>query len=182
MSDPIIQLVEWRPSDPDRGLHAQLEAIFWETSAKSYPPGPLRDAFRERWLGRYMQGGSDVVLLAVSEDILAGYLVGAVENPAGQPRFDDLAYFRQEFATLLPRFPAHLHVNLTAPFRSRGIGARLIAAFGDRAQRAGAPGMHVVTGKGMRNVRFYERCGFSQKAAASRDGREILLLGKSLRD
>ena len=59
-------------------------------------------------------------------------------------------------------------------------GHRLIEAFGERAQRAGARGMHVVTGEGMRNVRFYLRCGFSQQGAASRNGGTIAFLGKSL--
>ena len=40
--------------------------------------------------------------------------------------------------------------------------------------------MHVVTGEGMRNVRFYLRCGFSQQGAASRNGGTIVFLGKSL--
>jgi len=181
MSDPIIRLVEWRPGKADWGLRAQLEAIFWETSARTYPEGPPRDSFRERWLGRYMQGGSDVVLLALTaEGTLAGYLVGAVENPAEQSRFDDIVYYRQEFASLLQSYPAHLHINLGAAFRNRGIGARLIEAFGERAQRAGARGMHVVTGEGMRNVRFYVRCGFAQQGATCRNGGMIVFLGKSL--
>ena len=64
------------------------------------------------------------------------------------------------------RFPAHLHINLAAAFRSQGIGAQLIEAFAGHAKRAGAPGMHAVTGKGMRNVRFYIRCGFTERATA----------------
>jgi GNAT superfamily N-acetyltransferase len=122
-----------------------------------------------------------VVLLALTaEGTLAGYLVGAVENPAEQSRFDDIVYYRQEFASLLQSYPAHLHINLGAAFRNRGIGARLIEAFGELAQRAGARGMHVVTGEGMRNVRFYVRCGFAQQGATCRNGGMIVFLGKSL--
>lgn len=181
MSDSNIRLTRWQPGAPDAALRAQMEAVFWDTSARAYLAGPERDAFRERWLGRYMHGASDVVLLAVSDEgVLAGYLVGAVENPAHQARFGDLTYFRQEFAALLPRFPAHLHINLAAAFRNRGIGARLIAAFGECARRAGASGMHVVTGQGMRNVRFYLRCGFEEQAAVPWNGGVIVLLGKPL--
>jgi GNAT superfamily N-acetyltransferase len=128
-----------------------------------------------------MQGGSDVVLLALAaEATVAGYLVGALENPAGQERFADIGYFRGAFAPLMPRYPAHLHINLAAPFRCRGIGARLIARFAEQARQTGAPGMHVVTGKAMRNVRFYERCGFLERAAATLNGSTIVLLGKDL--
>jgi hypothetical protein len=93
-------------------LVAQVEAIFWQTSARAFAPGPERDAFRERWLGRYMRGGSDVVLLALAgEEMVAGYLVGALEDPAEQHRFTDIGYFRTDFADLTRRFPAHLQAS-----------------------------------------------------------------------
>ena len=181
MSDPACRLVQLETPERHPVLVAQVEAIFWQTSARTFAPGPERDAFRERWLGRYMLGGSDVVLLALAgNDTVAGYLVGALENPAEQARFADIGYFRTDFAHLTPRFPAHLHINLAADFRSRGIGAHLIEAFAARARRAGAPGMHAVTGKGMRNVGFYTRCGFVECATALWNGREIVFLGREL--
>ena len=126
---------------------AQVEAIFFEASRRTIAPGPEREAFRERWLGRYLLGGSDVVLLALEgSDRVAGYLVGALENPAEQPRFADIGYLRTDFAELCRRFPAHLHINLAPAFRGRGIGARLIETFAVRAATADATGVHVVTG------------------------------------
>ena len=121
MSDPTISLIQLDDAERHPALLAQVEAIFWETSARTFPPGPERDAFRERWLGRYLQGGSDVVLLALAgADTVAGYLVGALEDPAGQPRFADMSYFRTDFAALTQRFPAHLHINLAADFPQPG--------------------------------------------------------------
>ena len=159
----------------------QVDAIFFEASVREFEPGPERDAFRERWLGRYLRGGTDVALLALTgEETVAGYLVGALENSALQERFADIGYFRTDFADLCRRYPAHLHVNLAPAFRNRGLGARLIEAFADAARRAGASGMHVVTGRGMRNVRFYERCGFAECGSASRDGGQALFLGRLL--
>jgi GNAT superfamily N-acetyltransferase len=181
MSDPTCRLVQLEAPERHPELVAQVEAIFWQTSARTFAPGPERDAFRERWLGRYMRGGSDVVLLAlVDENTVAGYLVGALENPAEQARFADIGYFRTDFAGLTRRFPAHLHINLAADFRSQGIGAQLIEVFAAQARRASAPGMHAVTGKGMRNVRFYTRCGFVERATALWNGREIVFLGREL--
>ncbi len=181
MSKPTCKVVDWDATGRDPGLVAQIEAIFWQTSLRAFTPGPERDAFRERWLGRYMQGGSDVVLLAMAgEDTLAGYLVGALEDPAEQERFADIGYFRSAFANLTRRFPAHLHINLAPAFRSQGLGARLIEAFAQHAREAGAPGMHVVTGKGMRNVRFYSRCGFVERGTAPWNGGTIVLLGRDL--
>ena len=40
--------------------------------------------------------------------------------------------------------------------------------------------MHAVTGKGMRNVGFYTRCGFVERATAQWNGREIVFLGREL--
>ena len=180
MSPPACRLLEldapWRHPE----LIAQVEAIFWQTAARTFPPGAERDAFRERWLGRYLEGG-DVVLVALADGAgVAGYLVGAVTDPSADPRFADIDYFRTDFAALTRRFPAHLHINLDAAFRSQGIGAALIEAFAARAKRAGAAGMHAVTGKGMRNVGFYVRCGFSERAAAVWNGRQIVFLGREL--
>ena len=158
----------------------EIEAIFFATSLRTFAPGPERDAFRERWLGRYLAGGTDVVLLALVGTRVAGYLVGALENPAAQARFADLGYLRRDFAALCARFPAHLHINLAQEFRSQGLGGQLVATFAAEAAAAGAPGMHVVTGEGMRNVGFYRRCGFAEHGRAPWNGRTVLFLARAL--
>jgi GNAT superfamily N-acetyltransferase len=178
--DIVIRAVE------GRGLPAhladQIDAIFFEASGRSAFASPEeRTAFRERWLGRYLAGGSDVVLIVQSpEGAVAGYLVGALEDPAGQDRFADIGYFRAAFRDLCRRYPAHLHINLAPAFRSRGIGACLIAAFAARAAAAGAPGFHVVTARDARNVRFYRSCGLGALATTSWNGRELVFLGRAL--
>jgi len=176
--DRIIRLVDREPAP---GLLAQVDNIFFEASGRTFQSGPEREVFRERWLGRYLQGGTDVVLVAISDDTtVAGYLVGALEDPAEQERFADIGYFRSDFRELCRRFPAHLHINLAPALRSQGLGARLIVAFAEYAAEAGAPGMHVVTGKAMRNVRFYERCGFAERGSVPRNGGESVFLGRPL--
>jgi len=120
------------------------------------------------------------VLLALDGGTVAGYLVGAVDDPAEQERFADIGYFRAEFRTLCRAFPAHLHINLAPAFRSKGLGARLIEAFAAYAAAAGAPGMHVVTAEGARNVRFYARCGLTERGATLWNGRRVVFLGRLL--
>jgi GNAT superfamily N-acetyltransferase len=176
-----IRIVHQRGPTCPPPLLSQIDAIFLQTSAKPPPPGPEQQAFRERWLGRYLRGSTDVLLLALAgEDTVAGYLVGALEDPALQARFADIGYFRSDFAHLTQLFPAHLHINLDQRFRGQGIGARLIETFAATARRAGKPGIHAVTGRGMRNVRFYERCGFLERGSALSNGREIVFLGRPL--
>jgi GNAT superfamily N-acetyltransferase len=163
-------------------LAAQVNAIFFEASGRTgFASAEERAAFRERWLGRYLAGGTDVVLVAQDRGgTVAGYLVGAVEDPAEQERFADISYFRGEFRELCRQYPAHLHINLAPAFRGRGIGARLIAAFAARAAEAGAGGFHVVTAKAARNVSFYERCGLAEVGATRWNGREVVLLARRL--
>jgi GNAT superfamily N-acetyltransferase len=159
----------------------QVEAIFFEASGRSFAPGAEREAFRQRWLGRYLEHEADRLLLALAGANVAGYLVGSLEDPSEQERFSDLDYYRADFAAFCQDYPAHLHINLAPAFRSRGIGQQLIEAFCAGAAGAGRTGVHVVTGKGMRNVRFYEKCGFRTIGAARWNGRDVVFLGKQLR-
>ena len=161
-------------------LIEQIDTIFFEASSRTFPPA--RSATPSATAGSAAtKGGSDALFLALQgEDTVAGYLVGAVENPALQERFADIGYFRTEFAELCRHFPAHLHINLSPAYRSRGIGARLIEAFADYASGQGAVGMHIVTGQSMRNVRFYERCGFKERGRAPWKDGEVVFLARAL--
>ena len=155
-------------------LLEQLDAIFFEASGtKTFADPEARAAFRERWFARYLAQYPQWAYVAISGDgRVAGYLVGALDEGSG---FED-------FALAADDYPAHLHVNLAPQFRNRGIGAVLIEAFAADAQRAGAKGMHVVTSADARNVRFYERVGFRERARTSVNGRELVFLGRSLAD
>lgn len=167
-----IAIVRWRDIPWRERLTAHLDNIFFEASnTKSFPSEEARDVFRERWLGRYLATHPQWAYVAlVSDGTVAGYLVGALDEPSG---FDD-------FASAAQAFPAHLHVNLAPQFRSRGIGAELIEAFIADARRAGVKGVHVVTSADARNVRFYERVGFEPRAKTTVNGRELVFLGRTL--
>lgn len=182
MSGADITIVPYPAASHLPGLGQQLDAIFFEASGtKSFASEEVRLAFRERWLGRYLEHYPGEALLAVGRDgQVAGYLIGCLEHPAAAGRFADIAYFKA-FAHLTSRFPAHLHVNLAPEFRGQGIGSRLIEAFAHHAAAAGAAGVHVVTGKGLRNVGFYERNGFALAGESRVDGRMLVLLGRYLR-
>jgi GNAT superfamily N-acetyltransferase len=176
------RIVDVAPADLTPALLEQIDTIFFEASGRSFTSAPERAAFRERWLGRYLQGGTDVVLLALDAGgAAAGYLIGALEDPAEQERFADITFFRGGFRDLCRHYPAHLHINLAPAFRNRGLGARLIAAFAARAAEAGAPGMHVVTARSARNVRFYLRCGLAEQGHTLWNGREVAFFAKGLR-
>jgi GNAT superfamily N-acetyltransferase len=171
----ICRLSEVADND---SLVPALDAIFFEASAtRSFAGDKERAAFRERWLGRYLAGEPQWAYVARDADgTVAGYLVGSIDDPRTSGRYGDVGYFL-DFADLTASYPAHLHLNLAPRYRNRGIGADLIAAFAADAARAGAVGMHVVTGAGSRNVRFYERNGFRELGRATFNAHDVVFLG-----
>ena len=180
LGEPCI-IGELKAGDLTRDETEQIDRIFLEASGRIFASQAELADFRERWLGRYLHGGTDVLLVARDcRQSIAGYLVGALDDPAEQTRFADLPYFRGEFRDFCQAYPAHLHINLAPAARRKGLGGRLIEAFAVRARTAGAAGMHVVTGREARNVSFYTRCGFTLLGAAPRNGGEVVFLGRRL--
>jgi GNAT superfamily N-acetyltransferase len=161
---------------------AAIDCIFFSSSTvQSFAGKPERLAFRERWLGRYLAHYRDAFFVALAPDgVLIGYLAGCLQDPVRQPLFDDIGYFAH-LADLTTGYPAHLHINVDAAWRSHGVGTRLIAAFCDHASTAGIPGVHVVTGAHSRNVAFYQRVGFRRLRSLTWNGSEIVCLGRELR-
>jgi GNAT superfamily N-acetyltransferase len=180
---PVIEAYAARPRG--QRLLEELDRIFFEASGtKTFASEAARAAFREVWLGGYLARDAAHALLAVvnagtDAETLAGYLVGSLDDPACESRFDDLGYFKL-VADLTARYPAQLHINLAPEWRGRGLGRALVDAFCVHAAAAGAPGVHVFTGRGMRNVSFYNAAGFHEVGAVEWNGREIVMLARPL--
>ena len=177
-SDPhILRLTELR-RQPAK-TRAEFDAIFFETA----PLAPLDEArraeFYDLWLGQYLRHEPHLAYVALFDEAIVGYLVGCHVDPSTSERFAKLGYF-QTFAAACKRFPAHLHINLTAAARGSGIGARLIDAFAADTRAAGLPGLHVVTSAVARNVGFYQRNGFTEITATERNGARIVFLGRTI--
>ncbi|MCB1515630.1 MAG: GNAT family N-acetyltransferase [Hyphomicrobiaceae bacterium] len=167
------------------GLSAALDSIFFEAShTKVFENEVTRQAFRRRWLGRYLEWRPDLAHLLfvdgrMSPETLAGYVIGAHDDPAQTDRYDDIGYFHL-LADVTRQFPAHLHINLRSDMRGRGLGSQLIACFVSDAAAAGLAGVHVVTGAGLRNVGFYRQNGFSFTHTFAWMGKELVLLGRRI--
>lgn len=161
-------------------LDAEFDAIFFEASStRSFSSEKARTEFRWRWLGRYLEQGPEHAFVALDPTRrLAGYLIGSLSDPA-RPLDPELPFYAH-FADQTRAYPAHLHINLAPGFRSRGTGGRLIEAFAAHAGLNGAPGMHIVTSRGQRNIGFYQRCGFTELAALDWNDRALLMLGRRL--
>ncbi len=167
--------------DPEGARDSNLDRVFFESSAtQSFESDAIKAAFRERWLGRYLKRYSNFAYVAAAADgTLVGYLVGCLDDPAQNELFDDIGYFKS-IANLTAAYPAHLHVNLLESARGQGYGRQLVEAFAADAAAQGSPGIHVVTGRGMRNVNYYANVGFGEAGAFTWNGRDLLFLGRKL--
>lgn len=183
---PDVEICRWTSlaSCADRArLSEELDAVFFSSSAKqTFADADERAAFRERWLGRYLKHFPDLALVALAPGRrIVGYVIGSLDDPARDPLFADLTFF-SHFTALTARYPAQLHVNLSTAWRSQGVGALLVDRFSEIARASGAPGVHVVTQRGMRNVGFYLANRFLERGSVVIDGRELLFLARDLAD
>jgi GNAT superfamily N-acetyltransferase len=179
-----IQICRLQDLGATPALIAGIDRIFFQTANRTFSDDAQRSSFRALWLGQYLTRDADKVHVAVSSrpggaaDV-AGYLVGCWDNPAITQRFAELPFFR-DFAAHCQAYPGQLHINLDAAARSRGIGRLLVEAFAQQSAAAGIPGIHVVTGAAARNVGFYQRAGFVEKATTLWNGHRVIFLGRTL--
>jgi len=159
-----------------------VENIFFATSrVQIFADEQTRNSFKARWLDRYLNHYIDSFFIARADDsVLIGYLAGCLENPMLNPLFDDLGYYTA-FAPYCESYPCHLHVNVAADSRNYGVGTALIEAFATQASNAQAPGMHIVTNEGARNIRFYERNNFRILSTTDSNGVRVVFMGRQLR-
>lgn len=178
---PPVTIRPFHSVASDRSAIAAIDAVFFASSnTKVFADEAARAAFRERWLGRYLQHVPASCFVALDQAGRAvGYICGSLQDPALDPLFADQPHL-QLFAHVTPAYPAQLHINLAEEARGRGIGRELIEAFASHAAAAGAPGIHAVSSRGARNLRFYAANGFGEIASAAIGDKELVFLGRKL--
>jgi GNAT superfamily N-acetyltransferase len=164
-----------------KSLSSIIENIFFATSrTQIFADEEARNSFKAQWLDRYLNYYIDSFFIARADNgVLIGYLAGCLENPTLNPLFDDLGYYKA-FAPYCTSYPCHLHINVTADYRNHGVGAVLIEAFATQALNVKAPGMHIVTNEGARNIRFYERNNFRILSTTYSNGARVVFMGRPL--
>lgn len=174
--EPLVALL-----DDETTLNA-LDEIFFSSSVRQHfnDEGEML-IFRERWLGRYLRDHGEHAFAAIADGQLVGYVVGCLKNPNEIGGFEDITAYAA-LPDLVAQTPAHLHINVLAGWRSRGVGAHLIRHFAAHAAAQGCPAVHIITGRGGRNVGFYERNGFhtlfSGDATASPATRGLVFMAR----
>ncbi|MDA3950270.1 MAG: GNAT family N-acetyltransferase [Spirochaeta sp.] len=169
--------------------------VFWETAQQStFSSAAEREAYCYRYFGYYRDAAPHWFFLAVEppnalppasakppHGRVLGYICGVGDTRA-HPDLYRLAAHIPVFDDLYGRYPAHLHINLSADSRGHGLGGRLVGAMEDQVRSEGIPGVHLVTGPDARNVSFYRRNGFGdaypRKSDPDRATADLLFLGK----
>ena len=164
------------------GAHARVKEIFFLSSySGALLVGVAREKFFDLWAGYYLEEMPEYTLLFKTESgKIIGYLTGCLNSAAALPLYGNCFYYR-DFDGFYAEYPAHFHVNCHPKFRSRGVGKKLVQSFVSGLKQVGIPGVHLVTGKGARNRRFYERLSFIERATCQLDGRDLVLLGRDIR-
>jgi ribosomal protein S18 acetylase RimI-like enzyme len=156
-----------------------------------------RESFADLATGYYTDREPESTLLAECDGRVVGYLTGCADSErtrgfaAQEVRrllrrgallrpgvagvfwrsLFDLLRDRQAPDEFLadPRWPAHLHINLLAEGRRRGLGRRLVTRWLERLRAAGSPGVHLGSFAENGNaLLFFEACGFRRHAEPAR--------------
>jgi len=157
---------------------AEIEAILLMSARQTQIAD--KQAFVAHWTDYYRHNQASLIYVARTvEDRLAGYLAGCEDSQAAASALAHHAGFAL-FADMHAAYPAHLHINCRPEYRSQGIGGQLIEAFSEDLRDRSVGGLHVVTAKGARNVRFYQRNGFRHIAERVEGERHLVFLGRCL--
>ena len=200
MNDVTIR--PYRPADRDAVRRIAHQTGFMGEPADWY----WRDfpSFANIWTSYYTDHEPDSAFVAESDGRVVGYLLGCVDSARATTPLAALTreatrrllFLRPGTARFLwrsvwdsvrdsgvpqgelsdPRWPSHLHTNLTSAARGRGVGTRLMQAWFDRLRAVGSPGCHLGTmGENRNAIAFFERVGFS------RHGAPVIVPGMRLR-
>lgn len=92
----------------------------------------------------------------------------AIHHPEQRPRW------------VVERYPAHLHLNLSARIQGRGAGSLLFSAWAARAAQQGAKAMHVgLNPANARAVRFWSKHGFDRLPPPKGHSSKTIWMGRS---
>ena len=147
--------------------HAQVEEIFWLTSARQ-PADSERVSFRKKYLDDYLEL---LCFVALEGDKVLGYILCQPDSQALPKSLEFCDPFILEY-------PAHLHINTHPNAQGRGVGAALLVKLEEALQERGVRGVHLVTHAEARNRFFYEKNDY---IPVHETAQKLLMLGKKLR-
>lgn len=177
MMKPAFEIVHVDEAGDAEAVDDALAEIFFETAVRqTFATTAEREAYRHRWYDRYTYRCRATIFAALDDQAKPiGYVLACPFDVRKVPSFSDIGHF-EVFSDLIDRYPAHLHVNVTTAWQSRGVGRALVERGIAACRTAGALGIHVVTAADAPNIGFYDRCGLVEVARRAYDGRLLVML------
>ncbi len=144
------------------------------------------DLYGHLYAGAYLALEPSLATVAVIDDHVVGYVIGALDTaafearceaewwpvlreryplPAGGTELDRrfveaIHHPRATPPAVIERYPSHLHIDLLPVAQGRGLGRRLMQHLFDQLRAAGSPGVHLgVDPRNEHAIGFYEHLG-----------------------
>ena len=184
----IVVIRPFSPADTDAVFQIGADTALYGAPVETILED--RRLFIDVFMRPYTTFYPDLCWIADAGGFVVGYLTGCLDTTGYKPRFRHAivaaagralrGYYRLGPRTMraglgflretasrhtepdLSSYPAHLHINLAAPYRGQGIGRRLMTAYLDQCQAAGVTGVHLsTTDQNSAAVALYHKLGFT---------------------
>lgn len=153
-----MQIINYSEIELSLEQEIQLDEIFFESSSRqSFESIESRDSFKFQWLNSYLLNYPEFCFLALRDDVVIGYIVGAPDTSKHLSIVENKSY--EVFADQFSRYPAHLHINCHKDSRGSGVGGSLINCFQNKLAKEGISGLFIITSPDARNCFFYKKNG-----------------------
>lgn len=175
MSVVKVLQADWKTLSAEQ--QNQLEGVFWQTASNTeFPDESSRQRFFDRWLGRYLKNDAiGFLFVAQLDGQVVGYCTGTVDSGVFFGR--QVPLMEQMFSEHWRRYPAHLHINMSAACRGAGTGSALISAAKQHLHEQQTSGVYIITSPDSRNVSFYEGNGFNHRVRGEINAHPLLFMG-----
>jgi ribosomal protein S18 acetylase RimI-like enzyme len=189
MSMPELLICPYQPQDRESVMRIGADTAFFGAPIEAYMED--RNIFLDAFYAYYTDLEPEHAWVARAGDSVVGFLTGCVDGRAhgrkfrriilpglignllrGKYRFGkrSIRYVAGLAGGLLrgesthadpDTYPAHLHINVDAAWRGRGLGQRLMEAYLQQLRGLGVPGVYLeTTSLNEAACRLYEKMGF----------------------
>jgi hypothetical protein len=157
-----------------------VNQIFFESSTVSHFKSiKQREDFQYKYLD-YYKIYFPLNFFVLCDNRPLGYVCGVPDLLKVKKLFE-LSPHLHAFKDLYKQFPAHLHINMCAESRGKGLGPLLINEFVGNIEKSGGNGVHIITTPTAKNVSFYKKCGFNFQEERVYKESALLFMGKQLK-
>ncbi len=155
-----------------------VQQVCLNTAPKTALTDPvMRDFILYTFCNYYIEQEPENVFVLVDEnDVAQGYVFGAMNFKTYLKQFKPylkvvrglgMGYYKDAVAEIIAhgvfslKYPAHLHIDINAPFRGNGNGSKMISTLTEHMKSNGAKSIMLVVGtSNTRGINFYKKNGF----------------------